>query len=93
MSAPLIVGPRQAMMSKAQVRCLSSLRLRMMGHKKVPVIRLKQVELNQLVALRLLSLEKRNGKTVDLKVTPEGLLFLSISFIIPNLVTLFVRQS
>lgn len=79
------------MMSKAQVQCLSSLRLRMMGRKKVPLIRLRQAELNQLIALRLVILEKKNGKTVDLKVTPEGLLFISISYIVINLVAIFVR--
>lgn len=78
-------------MSKAQLQCLSSLRLRLMGRKKVPPIRLKQSELNQLIALRLVSLEMKKGKTVDLKVTPEGLLFISISFIVPNLVATFVR--
>ena len=63
----------------------------MMGCKKVPIIKLKQGELNQLIALRLLTLETKKGKTVDLKVTPEGLLFISISFIVPNLVAIFVR--
>lgn len=75
-------------MSPAQLQCLSSLRLKMMGHKKVPTIRLKQLELKQLLALRLVTLEVKKGKTVDLKVTSEGLLFISISFIVSNLIAL-----